>query len=71
MRIFKNGKWSDKTKPCVICNTKDDKEVVLIPIYGTNKNGDYTFEAHQVHLECLEGLTYYPDQKIIALSTEL
>ena len=36
---------------CPICKTKDEKEVVLIPIVG--KQEGFNCEAIQVHLECL------------------
>ena len=56
MKIFKEMNTSGKDV-CPICNTKDQKEVVLIPKVGTGDGSGKKFqnyEAIQVHLDCLE-----------------
>ena len=64
-KVFKQGNWDNDTM-CPICETKKEGEVVLIPIYGSQK--DNISEAKQVHLECLlKHLVIYPEQHIIAL----
>jgi len=45
MKVFKE---INKGSKCLICNTNDDGEVVLIGVVGTEKNGN--MEAKQVHL---------------------
>jgi hypothetical protein len=55
----------NKLDTCVVCNTKDDGEVVLIPVAGTQSEG--ICEAKQVHLKCLDGLFYYPEEGLIAM----
>ena len=55
MKVFKE--MNTKGKPCPICKTKENKEVVLIPIVGTGDNPKKKFqnyEAVQVHLDCLK-----------------
>lgn len=48
MRVFKEF---PETSVCPVCGTNDNKETVLIGIFGTED------EAAPVHLECIE-LTY-------------
>ena len=68
MKIFEKGNFEgEESKPCVVCNTKKEGKVVLIPIAGT-KDGNIV-EATQVHLECLGNLIYYPEHNVIALVT--
>jgi len=55
MRVFKKGNWDvAECKPCPICGTKKEGEVALIPILGSNEDDSMTYEALQVHLECLD-----------------
>ena len=61
MKVFK--KMSVETKQaCPVCNTLEQKPVVLVSIAGT-EDGNIT-EAVQVHLDCLE-LCYHKDIGII------
>ena len=63
MRTFKPN-WDNDC--CPVCNTKEDKDVALIRLYGT-QDGNIC-EAVQVHVDCiLSQLTYYKDNKIMAL----
>lgn len=63
MKIFKKANWDNHT--CPMCKTKDDKEVILVPIVGT-KNGN-NYEATPIHVDCIaDRLMYYPDDNIIA-----
>lgn len=49
---------------CPICKTDDSKEAVLIPIHGTGN--DFTYEALQVHLDCLvKHAVYDPGTNLI------
>ena len=50
MKIFEHMNTSGK-EVCPICKTKEDKEVVLIGIDGTEDGGN--MRAIQVHLDCL------------------
>lgn len=49
MRIFEH--FNTNTN-CYICNKNDDKPAVLIPIDGTEKDGNV--ECEQVHLDCID-----------------
>jgi hypothetical protein len=50
MRIFNHfNKGGD---PCPICNTRDDKPTVLVPIPGTEEGNN--IQAKQVHKECYD-----------------
>jgi hypothetical protein len=51
MRVFKHFN-SITDASCPICNTKDDKKVVLVAKCGTKEGCNA--EAVQVHLDCLE-----------------
>jgi hypothetical protein len=62
MRVFKKPNLNNNWK-CIICNTNEEKEVVLIGIAGTEDGGN--IEAEQVHLSCLN-LTYYKESSVIA-----
>lgn len=65
MKIFKHYN-QDAKEPCIICQTKDDKECVLIGIVGTEEG--HNMQAIAIHLDCLD-LYYYPTMKIIAMKT--
>ena len=57
MRTFENGNWDkyakgDKKTVCPICKTNKPGKVVLIPIVGTQEDGNA--QAEQVHLDCLD-----------------
>jgi len=65
MKIFKN--FNKTGKPCLICGTKGDGQVTLIPIDGTEDNGN--IQAKQVHIECLE-LRYDPIRTKMIYMTE-
>lgn len=51
MRVFKEMNTTGNDV-CPICGTADKKEVVLVGVDGTEKDG--TIQARQVHLECLD-----------------
>ena len=55
MKTFKEFPKDGKTK-CPICGTNDNKECVLIPIYGT-QDGNIS-EATIYHLDCIELFEY-------------
>ncbi len=64
MKIFQHANLSGKDGDvCVICQKKDDKPVILIPIVGTEEDG--LMQARQAHVDCID-LFYYPEDKIIA-----
>ena len=63
MRTFKHPNTDDDWK-CPICNTNDDKEVVLIGISGTEDGN--IMEAEQFHLDCIE-LTYFKKDGFLAM----
>jgi hypothetical protein len=45
---------------CPICGTKEDKEVILVSIAGTQDGNNC--QAIQVHTDCLqEQLVFYPE----------
>ena len=50
MRIFKKANW--KYESCLICGNKDEGEVVLVGIDGTEDDGNV--RAKQIHLKCIE-----------------
>jgi len=50
MKIFKKFN-PNGIDVCPICGTKEEKEVTLIPIQGTEKDG--AWEAIQVHVDCI------------------
>lgn len=54
MRVFQKGNWSAKQDVCPICKTAKEGEVTLVSISGTNKDGGFTFEAKQIHLDCID-----------------
>ena len=65
MKTFKQGNWAEKKTICPICKTNKEGEVVLIAIDGTNsKESPLTYEAIQVHLDCLD-LWYNQKLKLI------
>ena len=49
MRVFKNANWENDS--CMICGAKDEGEVVLVGIAGTESEGN--IQARQAHLKCL------------------
>jgi len=55
-KIFKKFNKEHNHK-CPICGTNEEKETVLIPISGTEKDG--IAEAVQVHLDCLLNSLFY------------
>lgn len=66
MRIFEHPNTAFSWK-CPICKQDDDKQVVLLSKYGTQKG--HIVEAEQVHVECLD-LWIYPDQNFIGMKWE-
>ena len=66
MKVFEEMNISGKDV-CPICKTKEQKEVVLIPIIGTGDKPNKKFqnyEAVQVHLDCLN-LWYDKEKGVI------
>ncbi len=53
---------------CPVCGTKDDKEIVLIPIDGTEDGNN--MQAIQVHTDCLSNLSYAKEMKVIYVFTK-
>ena len=51
MRPFKEPNLTNGWK-CPICGMDEKKEVVLIPIVGTQKGNN--IQAEQFHLDCIE-----------------
>lgn len=51
MKIFEHSNYSHGHK-CIICNTTEDKPVVLVGIVGTQENN--VIEAEQIHVDCIE-----------------
>lgn len=64
MKVFKSANTSNNWK-CPICQTNEDKAVVLIGIDGT-QNGN-TMRAEQFHLDCIE-LMYYKEKNLLAVT---
>lgn len=54
MKIF--NEFNEFGPPCPVCKTYDNKQTVLIPIYGTEEGNKC--KAKQIHLECID-LLYY------------
>jgi hypothetical protein len=50
MRIFEHPNLTNFI--CPICGTSDDKQIVLIPISGTQDGGN--MQARQYHLDCID-----------------
>lgn len=65
MRIFKEPNTSNNWK-CLICNTNDIKEVVLIGIVGTENKRN--IQAEQIHLDCIN---LFYDKKLKLLYQQL
>lgn len=66
MRTFKG--FPENTN-CVICNTNDNKECILIAIDGTDEGN--ISQATPVHTSCLNKLRYYKQLKLIYTHTKL
>lgn len=62
MRTFEHPNTSDNWV-CPICNTNEDKPIVLIDIIGTKEGNN--MQAEQFRLDCIN-LYYYKDKSIIA-----
>ena len=43
----------DKKSKCPLCGTSKNGKATLIPIDDTQRS-KFTFEAHQVHLDCID-----------------
>jgi hypothetical protein len=50
MRTFQHFNQDDEDI-CPICKTNEDKEIILVPIFGTEVGKNV--QAIQVHTECL------------------
>ena len=62
MRIFEHPNTSKNWK-CPICNTNEDKPIILIGIVGTEEGNN--MQAEQFHLDCIE-LYYHKEHNILA-----
>ena len=60
MRVFKHPNIHGFK--CPVCGTAEDSPVVLIKIYGTEKDG--IMEAEQFHVKCLD-LMWLRDKNVI------
>lgn len=60
MRVFKG--FNQSGPECPVCNTKEDKECVLVGIAGTQEGRN--IQAIPIHLDCLNPI-YYPGESII------
>ena len=58
MKIFPNF---PKESKCLLCGTNDDEETVLVPLFGTEKDGN--MKVLPTHLECVIELAshYYKE----------
>jgi len=61
MRIFNHPAITDDWK-CPICNTNEDKPIVLIPIAGTRQGNN--MQAEQFHVDCID-LTWNKETNIL------
>lgn len=52
MRSLEKPNLSNKDWKCPICLKRDEKEVVLVGIVGTEDDG--RVEAEQFHLDCID-----------------
>ena len=64
MRVFKEPNLSNGWY-CPVCKMATEKEVTLVGIAGTAKDG--IEEAEQFHLDCLD-LVYHPDKEVVGCS---
>lgn len=62
MKAFKHPNLHNKEWRCPICKTREDKEVVLIGILGTESGNN--IQAEQFHLDCVN-LTYDKNPSMI------
>ena len=63
MRAFKKPNLMNDWK-CPICNTSEEKDVVLCGIFGTEDGNN--IQAEQIHLDCIE-LYYHPKMKVLIM----
>ena len=69
MREFPKPNFDDeKSDPCPLCRTKDIKPIYLIPIAYTGSGN--TYEAIQVHKDCLEDNLFYYKEYNSFISTK-
>lgn len=50
MKVFNH--FNQSGDPCPYCDTKDDRQTVLIPIPGTESEDGLIVRAQQVHWDC-------------------
>jgi len=62
MRSFAHPNLYNKEWKCPICETRNDKEVVLIGIIGTQSGNN--IQAEQFHLDCVD-LLYDKNLKML------
>jgi hypothetical protein len=66
MRTFTHFNQSGEDV-CPVCKTNEDKEVILVPIAGTEEGNN--IQAIQVHTRCLQNeLMYYPELNILVIN---
>jgi len=63
MRTFKHFNSFNTSDVCPICGTNNDKEVILVPIKGTEEGNN--IQAIQVHTDCLNCLVFDKEIGII------
>lgn len=61
MRVFEHPNAEGFV--CPICNTSEDKPVVLIGIDGTQEG--YNIQARQYHIDCLELVEFQTSGNVI------
>lgn len=70
-RIFKNGNWTGSQRCCPVCKKKENGDLILVPVVGTEDGNN--INAVQVHVKCiLDKVNFYPsktedDNAVIAL----
>lgn len=64
MRVFEHPNLNNGDWKCPICNTAEDKEVVLVGIEGTQEGNN--MQAEQIHLDCID-LTYFKGENFLGM----
>ena len=62
MRIFIHPNLYNKEWQCPICKSREDKEIVLIGIVGTESGNN--IQAEQFHLDCIN-LSYDKNSNLL------
>ena len=59
MRTFEHFPQEDR---CKICGTNEDKEYILVPIYGTSEGN--ICRKIPVHVDCLKKIRYMEEAEV-------